>query len=194
MTDQIRKHVVFFGKLFIVIVIFLLIYLLWSIRYGYFSSDEVKLADSRKIIRFEVPKNYRISLVTNLPLAQSIVLDNSSTGQRISIQRRLWPRKDRLPQGFIARFNHPGKIVAFRTTFTRLKNPLILKHGNTLVTTHIVPYVLVEDRHVAPVKTGLVACVYCPITKKSYYITSSAEVDKFNCEEIIQFIQKIQCH
>lgn len=204
------KRFVFYGKIFIAIAVILLVYLLWSLKYGYFGSDESKWAESQKILKFTLPANYQISLVTDIPLAQVIVLDNTSTGQRIAIQRRLWPRKDRLPQGFIARFNHPGKIVEFRTTFTRLRDPLILKNGNTfaihvpqfsasenttlILTGHAVPYVLVEDRHTAMIKRGLLACLYCPITKKSYYITSSALADRFNLDEVTGFIQTIQCH
>ncbi|MDI6782817.1 MAG: hypothetical protein QME64_01850 [bacterium] len=207
--SKVAKRIVFYGKIFIFLSVLLLIYLLWSMKSGYFGTDEAKWAKSQKIIKFSLPANYRISLVTNIPLAQVIVLDNTSTGQRLSIQRRLWPRKDRLPQGFIDRFNHPGKIVEFRTTFTGLKNPLILEHGNTMViswqnkskieeskfiTGHNVPYVLVEDRNKTPIKRGLVACLYCPVTKKSYYITSSAVAVQFNPDEVIQFIQAIQCH
>jgi hypothetical protein len=210
MNNQINKRIVLYGKIFIFLAVLLLVYLLWSMKSGYFGSDEAKWAVSQKIIRFSLPANYRISLVTNIPLAQVIVFDNFSTGQRISVQRRLWPRKDRFPQGFLERFNHPGKIVEFRTTFTGLKNPVILENRNTIVihytqpavsdntnfieTGHIVPYVLVEDRNKMPVKRGLVACLYCPMTKKSYYITSSALAAEFNPDEVIRFIQSIQCH
>jgi hypothetical protein len=201
---------VFYGKIFIAISVILLVYLLWNLRYGYFGSDETKWNVSQKILQFALPDNYQMSLVTNIPLAQVIVLDNTSTGQRIAIQRRLWPRQDRLPQGFLSRFNHPGKIVEFRTTFTGLRNPLILKYGNTIAihqlqssetqdttlieTGHVVPYVIVEDRHTSLIKRGLVACLYCPVKKKSYYITCSAVADKFNMDEVLKFIQQIQCH
>jgi len=208
MNNRTTKRIVFYGKIFIFLAVLLLVYLLWSMKSGYFGSDEAKWTRSQKIVKFSIPANYRISLVTNIPLAQVIVFDNFSTGQRISIQRRFWPRKDRLPQGFLERFNHPGKIVELRTTFTGLKNPLILENGNTFVIPkdynnledvkiimgHNVPYVLVEDRHKQPIKKGLVACLYCPVTKKSYYITSSAVAAEFNSDEVLKFIQSIQCH
>ncbi len=204
------KRFVFYGKIIIAIAVMLLVYLSWTLKYGYFGSDIEKWNQSQKILRFTLPENYQISLVTNIPTAQVIVLDNSSTGQRIAIQRRPWPRKDRLPQGFLTRFNHPGKIVEFRSTFTGLRNPLILKYGNTMVihtvptsssqstalieTGHVVPYVIVEDRHTSIIKQGLVACVYCSVTRKSYIISASAAVDKFSADEVLKFIQQIQCH
>jgi hypothetical protein len=204
------KRFVFYGKIFIAIAVVLLLYLSWTLKYGYFGSDTEKYTASQKIIQFTIPEHYQIMLVTNIPSAQVIVLDNTSTGQRIAIQRRPWPRKDRLPQGFLERFNHPGKIVEFRSTFTGLRNPLILKYGNTLVihtvptsstqstalieTGHVVPYVIVEDRHTSIIKQGMVACVYCSVTRKSYLISASAAADKFSADEVLKLIQQLQCH
>ena len=205
-TESIRKEalqskrkwanrVIFIGKSFILVSVLFLAYLLWSIRSGYGASPEDKFEIGKKIIPFEIVDGYTLSFASDGFLSKIVVLDNSSTKQRI-VLNRVFLRKERTSQGFDEKFNHPNGYIKLRkSTFTGIENPKVLAFGKIQGLYHEISYALVESKTGNENKKGIISCLYCPESGKSFFIESVAPTEQFSEKEVMEFLDHIgKCH
>ena len=187
----IRKQVILAGKLFILIAVLLLVYQLYMIRNGYSSSPEKKMKIAQQIWPFELPEGYTISFASNGFYSRIMVLDNDKTKQRI-VMNQVNFRKERKPDGFARKFNHPDESIKMRrSTFTGINNPLIEEYGSLDGKKHPFPYVRIQFDTPKGLRKGVIYCFYCPVSDRSFFIESSGPVDSFSPAEVESFVMNL---
>lgn len=183
------------GKTFILMAVLCLSYMLWSIHAGYIATPEEKLSIGEGILPFQLVAGYSISFASDGLLSKIVILDNSSTGQRIVLNRVYW-RKERTPEGFTTKFNHPQQIVKLRrSTFTGLENPRVISFGKFQSHSQEIVYAIVETKTEIGIKKGAIYCLYCPSSRKSFFVESTAPVAAFSEKDVTDFVESLTpCH
>lgn len=189
------NRIIFVGKAFILIGVLCLTYLLWSIRAGYIATPEEKYSIGQEILPFQLAAGYSISFASDGFFSKIIVMDNSSTQQRMVLNRVYW-RKERTPEGFAAKFNHPHETVKLRTsTFTGLGNPRVLSFGKFQGKYQEIEYAIVESKTVTGLKRGAIYCLYYPYSRKSFFLESAAPAASFSEKDVTEFVKNLgPCH
>jgi uncharacterized protein (UPF0248 family) len=185
---SIIRRIVLGGKIFIILLVGVLIYLMFSFRNGYIGSQENKLRVAQSIVHFNPPPGYQISFAVNDIFSRLVVWDSLTTSQRITLNRVYW-KTERKPEGFARKYNHPGKIVKLKkTTFTGIENPQVIEYSTLRKEKQIVPFARVEYIVNKTTYRGMIFCYYDKSSNRTLFVESSAPKDIFNENEVIPLV------
>jgi hypothetical protein len=185
---SIIRRIVLGGKIFIILLVGILVYLLFSFRNGYIGNQEKKLRVAQSIIHFTPPPGYQISFAVNDIFSQLVVWDSLVTSQRITLNRVYW-KTERKPEGFARKYNHPGKIIRLKkTTFTGIENPRVIEFSNLKKEGYIVPFVRVEYIVNKTTYRGMILCYFDKSSNRTLFVESSAPKEIFNDNEVFNLV------
>ncbi len=181
------RYIILPGKFILTLLILLLLFLLFTIRYGYQDSPENMRKKAYLLTKTPIPSGYKITYVTNIPLMEILVIDNLKTQQRI-VFKRAYFRKGKKPEAFRSKYFHLRKQIKLKPrTFTAINNPWIDKTYK--IKQH--PAVDVHFLHKGKKMEGSLMCCDCPRSNLTFYIESSAPQDTYSSREVLDFVTQI---
>lgn len=190
-SKTILKFSILLSKCFVLILVGILIYFLFSLRKGYTADPSIKLKIAQSIINLQNPEGYDIKFASNDVFSKLVVWDSPVTDQRITMNRVYW-KPERTPVGFSNKYDHVGKTVRLRkTTFTGIENPRVEGYSILKDQGKLIPYVQVSFKNGDKTFRGMIFCVYDKTSHRTLFVESSGLERDFSEKVVLDFVHSL---